>query len=84
MALTGRGVPWRGRGLRGRPVPVGGHRGGREQEELVLIHPFPPRAVAGAQELGEPVLEARHLPRLGVPLVEEAHDQLLEHGGIGG
>jgi len=76
----------RGCGLRfrGWAVAMGGKRRRREQEELVLVHPFPPRAVAGAEELGEPVLEPRDLPRLGVPIVQELLDELLEHDRIGG
>ena len=56
----------------------------REQEELVLVYAFSPRAVTGAEELGQPVLQSLDLSRLGVPLVEETQDQLLEHGWIGG
>jgi len=35
-----------------------------------------------AQQLGQPVLEAGNLPCLGVPLVEEVPDELLEHGRV--
>ena len=50
----------------------------------MLVHPFPLGAVAGPEQLGQPVLQPLDLPRLGVPLVQEAEDELLQYGRIGG
>ena len=60
----------------------GGDDPHREQEQLILIHPFSLRAVTPTQQLFQQVLQLLEPPLLGVHLLQEGRHHLPQGGHV--